>query len=136
MAATKPRKPQDHQWKKLKKPKPEVVQVEDGWEVTVTLEPRPIDPADDESGEPEEAGPRKLTVTVPRDALDDFELLDDLASLKDLNDASRLPSMLRKVVGDQYGTVMDALRSVNGRVRIEDGQNFLMDVFGAINPNS
>jgi len=107
------KKPQDH------RPKVE--------KVTVTV------------GDREAAGRRTtvsgITVTVLDEALDDFELLEDLAALEEQK-ASRLPSVARRLFGDEYKTVMDALRSeATGRVPIKAASEFIRDVFGALNPN-
>lgn len=79
---------------------------------------------------------RGVTVTISEEALDDFELMDDLDRLEQEEDASRLPSILRRLVGDQYKTVMDALRGPNGRVGIEAGADFVGEVLEAVAPKS
>lgn len=86
-------------------------------------------------------GGRKVTlsgvsVTVANEALDDFELLDDLRAVDVDSNASRLPALLRRIVGDDYSAVMDALRDPKtGRVPIQAGTGFIKDLFGALNPN-
>lgn len=77
-----------------------------------------------------------LTVTVLTDALDDFELLDRLATLE--QNPAQIPGVLRQAVGDdQFAVVMDALRDkATGRVSMEAGVGFFRDLFGALNPNS
>lgn len=106
-----PKKPQDH------KPKAEdvkVEKVEGGRKVTL----------------------HGVTVTVTDDALDDFELLDDLRAVDVDKNASRLPALLRRLVGDDFSAVMDSLRAQHsGRVPIEAGGQFIRDLFGALNPN-
>lgn len=78
-----------------------------------------------------------LSVTVTREALDDFELLDDLRAIDVDQNASRMPALLRRLVGADFQAVMDALRdSVSGRVRIEPAQEWLRDLMEALNPNS
>jgi hypothetical protein len=80
---------------------------------------------------------RDIEVTVPKEALDDFELLDDIRATQDEHDMSRFPSLLRRLVGDEaYKTILDALRGPNGRVSASDGAEFVYDVFKALNPNS
>ena len=80
---------------------------------------------------------RGIVVTVPDEALDDFEVLDDIRAVQDEEDASRLPSLLRRLVGnDDYRRVMDALRGPTGRVSVEDGSTFVLELFGALRPNS
>lgn len=77
-----------------------------------------------------------IDVDVPNEALDDFEVLDDIRAVQDDNDASRLPSLLRRLVGDQYREVLKALKGPNGRVTTEAGSTFVMDLFQALSPNS
>ncbi|MFZ4894635.1 hypothetical protein ACL9RL_09310 [Plantibacter sp. Mn2098] len=106
---TAPKKPQDHQAKA-----PTVKTVEGGREVTIN----------------------GLTVTVADEALDDFELLDDLNSLEAEQKASRLPSILRRLVGDDYAAVLEALRDKKtGRVSVGAGSTFIKELFGVLNPN-
>lgn len=76
-----------------------------------------------------------VKVTVSADALDDFELLDDLASLQDGN-GSRLPAILRRLVGDEYKRVLDDLRAENGRVTVVRASEFITELFKEIAPNS
>jgi hypothetical protein len=107
---TAPKQPQDH-----KKQKPPVKDVDGGKQVTL-------------SG---------VTVTVDSDSLNDFELLDDLRAIDVDKNASRLPGILRKLVGDDFSAVMDALRDEKtGRVTIEAGTEFVKDLFEVLNPNS
>lgn len=77
---------------------------------------------------------RGITVTIPDEALDDFELLDELSQLEEKK-ATRLPSVARRLFGDDYRMVLDGLRGSNGRVSLEDASKFIADVFGALNPN-
>lgn len=106
-----PKKPQDHQSKK-----PSIEQLDGARKVTV-------------------AG---IAVTVPDDALDDFELVEDLARLQaDQSQGGLLPSILRRIVGDDgYRTVMDGLRGPNGRVSVQSGAEWIKGLFEALNPNS
>ena len=113
------KKPQDHQ-EKTTKPVVEDCKVTigdrevDGWEITL----------------------RGVTVHVPREAFDDFELLDDMAQLERAQ-PHRLASVLRRLVapGD-FQTAMDVLRdSTTGRVKVEDGMNFVLELMQAVNPN-
>lgn len=74
---------------------------------------------------------------VPADALDDFELLDDLNALEQREDGTRLPSILRRLLGDQWRDAMDAVRDGDsGRVTIEAGSKFVQELMEGINPNS
>lgn len=79
-----------------------------------------------------------IVVTVPEEALDDFEFLDDLRSLQDNEDASRLPALLRRlVVAEDYRRVLEALRDpATGRVSVEAGSSFVMSLIEALNPSS
>ena len=75
--------------------------------------------------------------SVPADALDDFELLDDLNALEQKGDATRLPAVLRRLLGEQWRDAMDVMRNTEtGRVSVEAGSEFVMDLMGALNPNS
>ena len=118
------KQPQDH-LEKVVKPKVENV------EITV--------------GEGEEARtiPAKrttiqgITVTIADEALNDFELLDDLRAVDVDRNMSRLPAVLRRLVGDDYKVVLDGIRDkVTGRVSIESGSMFIRSVIEALNPNS
>lgn len=75
--------------------------------------------------------------TVPADALDDFELLDDLNALEQRDDGTRLPSILRRLLGEQWREAMDSIRDeASGRVSIEAGGEFVKELMEALNPNS
>lgn len=74
---------------------------------------------------------------VPEEALDDFELLDDINSLEQRADASRMPSVLRRLLGDQWSDAMEVLRDKDsGRVSVEAGSKFVWDLLEEMNPNS
>ena len=80
---------------------------------------------------------RGVEWTVPADALDDFELLDDLNALDQKNDVTRMPSVLRRLLGDQWREAMELLRDKDsGRVSVESGAEFVFELMGALNPNS
>ena len=76
-----------------------------------------------------------VKVSVAADVLDDFELLDDLSSLQDGN-GSRLPAILKRLVGDDYKRVLDGLRSDSGRVSVTSASEFITELFKEIAPNS
>lgn len=76
-----------------------------------------------------------VTVTVEKDALDDFELLDDLAKMQD-GDGARIASVAHRLFGDEFKTVMDGLRGENGRVSVETASEFISELLAAISPNS
>lgn len=78
---------------------------------------------------------RGVAVKIEADALDDFELLADLADLSDGN-AAKTVSLFRRLAGDQAGEITESLRGSNGRVKASDVSEFLGELFGAINPNS
>lgn len=76
--------------------------------------------------------------TVPAEALDDFELLDDLNALEQGGSATRLPAILRRFLGDdQYRSAMDSCRDPKtGRVSVEAGANFVSALMEGVNPSS
>lgn len=76
-----------------------------------------------------------ITVNVDKDALDDFELLDDLAKMQDGHGA-RLASVAHRLFGDDFKTVMDGLRGENGRVSVEVASEFISELLAALAPNS
>ena len=97
-------------------------------------------PQDRQQKATEQDGDRTVTVagrdwTVPADALDDFELLDDLGALEDGN-AARLPRIMRRLLGDDYKAALDVIRDDDGRVRIEPAGEFIQELLGGLNPNS
>lgn len=84
---------------------------------------------------------RKATVndkewSVPEEALDDFEMLDDIARYVE-GDTTRAPSMMRRLLGDdQAREAMASLRDPEtGRASTEAGFNFVSDLLKALNPN-
>lgn len=79
-----------------------------------------------------------MTVRVPREALDDFELLDELGQMQsgEATSLPSLPKLLRRLVGPDYKPVMEGLRDPQtGRVSVQAGTQFVMDLFKALNPN-
>lgn len=81
---------------------------------------------------------RDVEWTVPTEALDDFELLDDLNALDQHGDGTRLPAVMRRFLGDdQFAKAMKLLRDPStGRVTVETGTVFFWDLMEALNPNS
>lgn len=75
-----------------------------------------------------------VTVKVSDEALNDFEILDELRALG-MGHMVALPALLRRLVGDDQDRVLDALRGENGRVTITAGHRFVMTLLGALNPN-
>ncbi|RLK47618.1 hypothetical protein [Microbacterium telephonicum] len=112
---TTPKQPQDHL---PKAEKPNVETTDSGWKITH----------------------RGITIEVQKEALDDFELLDDVAALQadEVKGAARVPGMLRRLAGaDGFRAVTDGLRdSATGRVKASEAVQFVFQVFTAINPNS
>lgn len=127
-----PKKPQDHLEKVVK---PKVEPVDGGRRVTF---PSLVAKAADGKVVTKDDKPVFLAVTVLDEALDDFELLDDLGELqRDKKQAARLPRILRQLVGDDgYDDVMNVLRGSNGRVPVGAASEWIKDLFEAINPNS
>lgn len=99
-----------------------------------------------EDHKPKAEEPKLLTVKgllgrdweVPIEALDDFELLDDINFLQEQGDPTRMPAVLRRLLGaGQYGAAMNLLRDADtGRVTIESASSFVMELLSGINPNS
>lgn len=111
---TEPKKPQDHQPKTVK---PKIENIEGGRKITL----------------------KGVTVIVLDEALDDFELVEELSRVQfgAKEDTGRMPLILRRLVGDDgYKTVMDGLRGESGRVSVRAGFEFIQELFGALNPNS
>lgn len=68
--------------------------------------------------------------TVSAEALDDFELLDDLGEIETGN-AAPMPRVLKRLLGaEQYREALDSLRDPEtGRVGVEAGADFVRAVF-------
>lgn len=78
---------------------------------------------------------RGFTVKVPREAFNDFELLDDMASVQDMKPA-RIPALLRRIVGNDFRIVMDGLRDkTTGRVDITAATVYVKELMEAVYPN-
>lgn len=76
-----------------------------------------------------------ITISIPDDARDDFELLAAIAQMDDAHarGSSKVlvyfPEVLRRLAGEAgWRTVMNGLRDENGRVRVEPAVNFLNTV--------
>ncbi|MBE7953620.1 hypothetical protein ILP86_04710 [Microbacterium sp. R1] len=115
-----PKKPQDH---KPKSPKAEKIKISigegddarevEGFRITVN----------------------EITVEVEKDALNDWEFLEDVADLQN-GDGAKSVSMSRRLFGDQYNTVKENFRDEKtGRVSSADFQEFVQAVLEAV-PNS
>jgi hypothetical protein len=120
--------PQDHKSKK-----PTVKAVEGGRRITF-----PGIVAKDRAGNAvqNDGKPVPLSVLVADSSLDDFELLDDLRAVDVDRNGSRLPALLRRLVGDDYAAVMDALRNEHGRVQIQPASEWIRQLMEALDPNS
>lgn len=105
MSTTTPKKPQDR--------KPKAVAAPDSYTVEV----------------------RGQKFTVALAALDDFELLDDLAQVEE-GKGQRFPSLLRRLLGDQYRDALNLLRDEEtGRVPVEEGARLVQEILEAIDPS-
>lgn len=92
-----------------------------------------------ETGDSRHITVRGAEFTVPHDALDDFELLDDLTMLQDKEDGTRLPSILRRIVGtdEQHKKALDLIRDPDtGRVTTGAAGDFIGEFIEALDPNS
>ncbi|MFJ6429713.1 hypothetical protein [Microbacterium maritypicum] len=115
-----PKKPQDH---KPKSPKAEKIKISIG--------------EDDDAREVEgfRITVNEITVEVEKDALNDWEFLEDVADLQN-GDGAKSVSMSRRLFGDQYNTVKENFRDEKtGRVSSADFQEFVQAVLEAV-PNS
>ena len=122
-----PKKPQDHQQKKQK---PVDVEIE-------IADPTPDEPERIRKVPGKQVTVDGIEVRVPDEALDDFEVLDDIRGVQDTNDVSRMPSLLRRLVGDDYRRILDELRDEStGRVGAAKASEFVFAVFEALNPSS
>lgn len=78
-----------------------------------------------------------VTIEIPDEAFNDFEILDDFRGAVQNNDATMFPSLLRRLVGDDYRRILNELRDpVTGRVPLQAGIDFVNHIFEALNPNS
>lgn len=94
-------------------------------------------PKQDDGDGPIEVTVRGTVIQVPRDVLDDFELLDDLNEIDQKQNAARMPSLLRRLVGDQWKAVMELARDPEtGRVPITEGAKLAQEIMEGLNPNS
>lgn len=76
-----------------------------------------------------------VEVSISEDALDDFELLEDLAAMQD-GDGSRLPAVFRRLTGEDYKRILEELRGDNGRVSVTAATEFITELFKAVAPNA
>jgi len=79
---------------------------------------------------------RGLKVTVPVDALNDFELMDDLSQM-DKGDPTAFPRVLHRLVGDQYDKVIELARdATTKRVTLGAGSELVYALLESLDPNS
>lgn len=111
----KPKAPTDHKPKGAGKPK--FVRTDLGAQVTL----------------------RGITVTILQEAFDDWELLQALGEIDKDNprSVSVLPGLLKRSLSpDDLLKVMNLLRDPRtGRVGLVNGVEFVLELFGAVNPN-
>lgn len=112
--------PQDHLPPQESKPKPVVERTDTGFRVSH----------------------RGVAFAIEADALNDFELLRDLAKWQDPAQSdsvkvSLIPAIFERFFGPAQGEILNALREPgSGRVRMQDASSFLFEVFQAIDPES
>ena len=117
-----PKKPQDH---KPKAPQAEKIQITIG------------DGGDARTVPGRRVTVRDVTVEVADEVMDDFEVLDQLNKIEGDNNPAAFAGLLRALVGDEFRRVLDELRDpVTGRVKVETGIEFVMELFQALDPNS
>lgn len=75
-----------------------------------------------------------VELTVPRDVMDDIELIDDINSV-DSGNMLAMPGLLRRVFGDQYASLIEAIRDPEtGKASMTKGADAIKQVFEAV-PN-
>ncbi|QJC22006.1 hypothetical protein [Arcanobacterium buesumense] len=79
---------------------------------------------------------RGIEVEIDAGVFDDFELMEDFYEIQTSNPLRVIPLFTRIFGADQKKVVLDALRGDNGRVSGTDATTFLLEVMGAISPNS
>lgn len=79
-----------------------------------------------------------VTITVPADRLDDFEVTRLLARADaSKKSAPQALAAFERIVGvDQFDALLDTIRDENGRIGNEAGFNLVGETFKALNPNS
>lgn len=80
-----------------------------------------------------------INVEVPQNALNDFELMVHIMAV-DMGDTHSIVHAdqgLKLLLGlEQHAAVMSALRAETGRVTVEDGLEFFVELIKAVLPNS
>lgn len=121
-----PKKPQDH---KPKTPKAEKIKIAlpDGVDENDEPKTREVDGF--------RITVNEIMVEVEKDALNDWEFLEDVADLQN-GDGAKSVSMSRRLFGDEYNAVKENFRDEKtGRVSSADFQEFVQAVLEAV-PNS
>lgn len=68
---------------------------------------------------------------------DDFELFDDMVAVDEPGGMVRVPTILRRILGDQFRQAMDVLRDpTTKRVSVEAGLSFAQELIAGLDPNS
>lgn len=79
---------------------------------------------------------RGITVNVSDEALDDFELIEDFASIQ-MGQTHLIPSAMRRLFGDDFKRILDELRDEKtGRVKASEANRFFVEVFQELAPNA
>jgi hypothetical protein len=112
-------------------------------EMTTKPAPKPDNDTPADGGEQEaEQGSTTVTVNdheyvVTDTARDDFELMDDIEEMIRTGDGGRTPAIMRRILGrQQMAAALERLRDEEtGRVPIDAGTGFVMDLLKALNPN-
>lgn len=77
-----------------------------------------------------------IDVSIDAEALDDFELMDDIARIEE-GDITRATAVLRRLLSDDdRRALLDSCRNDAGKITIEAGVNALQALLEAENPNS
>ncbi|KFI56593.1 hypothetical protein [Bifidobacterium callitrichos] len=77
-----------------------------------------------------------VTLTIDPELFDDYEIVEDLYDVQSGENPLKAVPLLRRLLGDKYEEVKDALRGEDGRITSEALDTFLTDLMEAANPNS
>lgn len=81
----------------------------------------------------DEEKPSSLKVLLQVEALDDYDLLEQMGKLD--TSPAILPAVLRGLLGDQAETVVNSHRDENGKAKFSEMNAWLMRLLGAFNPS-
>lgn len=73
-----------------------------------------------------------ISVKVPKDAMDDMEVVEMFGELQDGN-IFVFPKLAKTLFGDEYQKVMNALAGSDGRTKVSDASDFFIKVLNACN---